>query len=187
MANPSLDTVQPLAARTHRHHWKLTLVEGIILILLGLVAATVPPLVGTILFGWLFLASGAAGLVTTFVMRHGPGFWLSLLSAMLGIAVGGIMLLQPELGMVTLTFLLIAFLIMEGILTIFYSLDHRRELSGCWAWMFGSGGVDLILAAVIITGLPLTASWAMGVIVGINLVFGGVALISMALAACRES
>jgi uncharacterized membrane protein HdeD (DUF308 family) len=123
--------------------------------------------------------------VTTFAMRHGPGFWWSLLSAMLGIAVGGILLLQPELGMVTLTFVLIAFLIMEGILTIFYSLDHRRELSGCWAWMFGSGVVDLVLAAIIITGLPLTAAWAMGVIVGINLVFGGVALISMALSACR--
>jgi uncharacterized membrane protein HdeD (DUF308 family) len=62
MASPSWDTVRPAAAGTHRHHWRLTLAEGIILILLGLLAATVPPLVGTILFGWLFLASGVVGL-----------------------------------------------------------------------------------------------------------------------------
>jgi uncharacterized membrane protein HdeD (DUF308 family) len=186
MANPSLDTVRPAPART-AHHWKLHLIEGLILVLLGLLAVTVPPLVGTILFGWLFLASGVVGLVTTFAMRHGPGFWWSLLSAMLALVVGGLLLVQPELGMVTLTFVLIAFLILEGIVTIFFALDHRRELSGRWGWMFASGIVDLCLAGVILIGLPVTAAWAMGVIVGINLVFGGVSLISMALAAHRDA
>ena len=187
MANPSLDTARPAPARTARHHWKLTLIEGVILVLLGLLAVTVPPLVGTILFGWLFLVSGVVGLITTFVMRHGPGFWWSLLSAMLALVVGGLLLVQPELGMVTLTFVLIGFLILEGIVTIFFALDHRRELSGRWGWMFASGIVDLVLAAVILIGLPVTAAWAMGVIVGINLVFGGVSMIGMALAAQKDA
>ena len=87
---------------------------------------------------------------------------------------------QPELGAVTLTYLLIAFLILEGIVTIMFALDHRREL---WGWMLVSGIVDLSLASVILIGLPATFAWAMGLIVGINLVFGGVSMIGMALAA----
>jgi uncharacterized membrane protein HdeD (DUF308 family) len=78
MANQQLDMVRPAVARTVRDHWILYLIEGIILVLLGLLAAFVPPLVGTILFGWLFLVSGIAGLITTFMTRHAPGFWWSL-------------------------------------------------------------------------------------------------------------
>jgi uncharacterized membrane protein HdeD (DUF308 family) len=181
MTNQPSDAVRP--AETPRDHWKLYLGEGIVLVALGLLAAFVPPLVGTILFGWLFVISGIAGLVTTFVVRNAPGFWWSLLSAVLAVGVGAMLFAQPELGMVTLTFTLIAFLILEGIVTIMFALEHRRELSGRWGWMLVSGIVDLVLAAAILIGLPGTAAWAMGLIVGINLLFGGAALIGMALAA----
>jgi uncharacterized membrane protein HdeD (DUF308 family) len=40
--------------------------------------------------------------------------------------------------------------------------------------------VDLLLAGLILSGLPATAAWAIGVLVGINLVMGGIALIAMA-------
>jgi len=78
---------------------------------------------------------------------------------------------------------LIVFLVLEGIITIMFALEHRRELSGRWGWMLASGIVDLLLAAAILIGLPGTADWAMGLIVGVNLLFGGAALIGMALAA----
>jgi uncharacterized membrane protein HdeD (DUF308 family) len=67
-----------------------------------------------------------------------------------------------------------------------FALEHKRELSGRWGWMLASGIIDLILAAVILAGLPGTAAWALGLLVGINLVFGGTALIGMALHA-REA
>ena len=54
---------------------------------------------------------------------------------------------------------------------------------GRWVWMLVSGIVDLILAGIIFAGLPGTALWALGLLVGINMVFGGAALIGMALAA----
>jgi uncharacterized membrane protein HdeD (DUF308 family) len=183
MANQQFGVVRPAVSGTVRNHWKLYLIEGIILVLLGLLATFVQPLVGTILFGWLFLASGTAGLITTFMMRRAPGFWWSLLSAVFGVGVGFMLFAQPELGALTLTYLLIAFLILEGIVTIMFALDHRRELSGRWGWMLVSGIVDLSLASVILIGLPATFAWAMGLIVGINLVFGGVSMIGMALAA----
>jgi uncharacterized membrane protein HdeD (DUF308 family) len=62
-----------------------------------------------------------------------------------------------------------------------FALDHKRELSGQWGWMLMSGIVDLVLAALVFGGLPGTAAWAIGLLVGINMVFGGSALIAMAL------
>jgi uncharacterized membrane protein HdeD (DUF308 family) len=167
-------------------HWVLFLVEGIILVILGALAILVPPLATitvTILIGWLFLVSGAVGLFTTFWMRHAPGFWWSLLSALIAIFAGFLLLVWPLTGALSLTFVLAAFFIVEGIASIMYAIEHRNQLSGRWGWMLISGIIDLILAAIIIAGLPGSAAWALGLLVGIDLLFGGAALISMALAA----
>jgi uncharacterized membrane protein HdeD (DUF308 family) len=173
-------------ANAIHEHWKLFLVEGIILIILGMAAILVPP-IATLAFelviGWLFLFSGIVGLITTFWMRNAPGFWWSLLSAVVAIAAGIVLLRWPLSGTLSLTFVLIAFFVIEGIVTIMYAIDHRGQLSGRWGWMLASGVVDLILAGIIFAGLPGTAAWALGLLVGINMVFGGTAMIGMALAA----
>ena len=167
-------------------HWALFLIEGIILIILG-AAAIILPVVATLAFtlviGWLFLISGGVGLVTTFWMRNAPGFWWSLLSAVIGIVVGVILIRWPISGTVSLTLVLIAFFVVEGIVTLMYAIEHRAQLSGRWGWMLASGIVDLILAGIIFAGLPETATWALGLLVGINMLFGGTAMIGMALAA----
>ncbi len=185
MSDQSFDAARGVIAKTLREHWKLFFVEGLVLVVLGLLAIAVPPLAGlavTIIFGWLFLISGVAGLMTTFAMRHAPGFLWSLLSGALGILAGGLMLVRPELGLVTLTYVLIAFFILEGVATIMFALDHRQSLSGRWGFVLASGLIDLFLAAIILMGLPGTAAWALGIIVGINLLFGGASLIAMAMA-----
>jgi uncharacterized membrane protein HdeD (DUF308 family) len=82
---------------------------------------------------------------------------------------------------VSLTLVVIVFFAVEGAATIMYALEHKRELSGRWGWMLVSGLVDLFLAAVILAGFPVSAAWAVGLLVGINMMFGGVALIMMAL------
>jgi uncharacterized membrane protein HdeD (DUF308 family) len=173
-------------ARSIQEHWGLFLAEGIILVLLGIIAIVVPPiatLAFTIIIGWLFLISGIVGLITTFWMRHAPGFWWSLLSAVVGIGAGIVLLAWPISGSISLTLVLIAFFVVEGIVTIMYAIDHRGQASARWGWMLVSGIVDLILAAIIFSGLPGTALWALGLLVGINLLFGGSALIAMALSA----
>lgn len=175
------------AVRSALHeHWMLFLIEGIVLVLLGAIAIVVPPLATltyTILIGWVLLISGAVGLVTTFWMRHAPGFWWSLLSAVIAIVAGFLLLGWPLTGALSLTLVLTTFFIVEGIASIMYAIEHRNQLSGRWGWMLLSGVIDLILAAIIIAGLPGTAAWAIGLLVGINMLFGGVALIGMALAA----
>ncbi len=157
--------------------------------ILGALAILIPPLATlsvTIFLGWLFLISGVVGLVTTFQARQAPGFWWSLLSAVIGILAGIALIGWPLSGAVSLTLVAIVFFAVEGFATIMYALEHKRELSGRWGWMLVSGIVDLFLAAVIFAGLPGTAAWAIGLLVGINMMFGGVALIMMALHA-REA
>jgi uncharacterized membrane protein HdeD (DUF308 family) len=178
-----------LAGAIHEH-WGLFLAEGIILVILGIAAIALPPiatLAFTIIIGWVFLISGVVGLFTTFWARHVPGFWWSLISAIIGIAAGVVLLLWPITGTLSLTLVLIAFFFVEGIVSIMYAIEHRNQLTGRWGWMLVSGIIDLILAGIIFAGLPGTAVWALGLLVGINMLFGGAALIAMALAARRPA
>jgi uncharacterized membrane protein HdeD (DUF308 family) len=183
---PDANAIGRAVAGAIQAHWAMFLVEGIILVILGFAAIAVPLIATialTIVIGWLFLISGIVGLITTFWARHAPGFWWSLISALIGIAAGIVLLAWPLSGSVSLTLVLIAFFVIEGIATVLYAIEHRGQLSGRWGWMLVSGIVDLILAAIIFAGLPGTALWALGLLVGINLLFGGAALIAMALAA----
>ena len=167
-------------------HWKAFLFEGIVLAILGLAAMIVPPLASlavTIFLGWMFLISGVAGLIVTFWARQMPGFWWSLFSAALAVLAGAVLLARPMQGVLTLTIVVGAYFLAEGVTTILYALEHRRELSERWSWMLVAGSMDIIIAGLIIAGLPGSAEWAIGLLAGINLLFGGSTLIGVALAA----
>lgn len=149
--------------------------------MLAIALQAVASLAATVIFGSLLLASGIVGLISTLSTRTAPGMLWSLLSAILGIIAGGVLLLWPLQGVLSLTAVLIAFLLAEGVVSIFFALEHRRALWGRWSWMLLSGLVDLGLGILLLTGLPGTALWAIGLIVGINLLFGGCALLAIAL------
>src|SRR6478672_2571454 len=169
-----------------RAHWKAFLFEGILLAILGLAAMILPPLASlavTIFLGWMFLISGIGGLIITYWARNMPGFWWSLISAALAVLAGGILLARPAQAVLTLTIVVGAYFLAEGVASIMYALEHRRELSERWSWLLVAGIMDLLIAAIIIAGLPGSAEWVLGFLVGINLLFGGATLIGMALAA----
>ena len=181
-----LESVQAAVAASLHLHWRAFLIEGIVLLILGLFAIVIPnvaTLAVEVFIGWVLLLSGVVGLITTFRMRSAPGFGWSLLSAGIAIAAGVILLAWPLSGVLSLTLILTAFLTIEGVASIMMALTHRRGFSARWALLLVSGLVDLVLAALIFLGLPATAAWAIGLLVGINMVFGGSALISMALQA----
>jgi len=185
-ANSEITELQSRMRAAVRAHWKAFLIEGILLVILGLAAMIVPPLASlavTILVGWLLLISGIAGLALTFWARGMPGFWWSLISAVLALVAGIILLAQPAQGVYTLTLVIGVYFVAEGVATIMYALEHRRELSARWPWLLVAGIFDILIAFMIISGLPGSAEWAIGLLVGINLVFGGASLIGMALAA----
>jgi uncharacterized membrane protein HdeD (DUF308 family) len=178
--------LQSTMGRKVKEHWKAFLFEGILLAVLGVAALILPPLASlaiTIFLGWMFLVSGIGGLVVTFWARNMPGFWWSLVSAVLAVLAGGILLARPAQAVLTLTIVVGAYFLAEGVATIMYALEHRRELTGRWSWLVISGIVDIAISFMVITGLPSSAEWAIGILVGINLLFGGATLIGMALAA----
>jgi uncharacterized membrane protein HdeD (DUF308 family) len=187
MQQPTLksEPAETLTQSMH-DHWKLFLAEGIILFVLGLGAIIVPPIAGlatTVFLGWLLLVAGLVGLSFTFRARSAPGFGWSILSAAAAVIAGALLLWDPLQGMATLTFVLVAYFIVDGAAIILLAIVHRRELSGKWEWMLMNGVIDLILAGIIISGFPGTLVWALGLLVGIDLLFGGAALIAMASAA----
>jgi uncharacterized membrane protein HdeD (DUF308 family) len=188
--NADLDRMTSSVAGSLHAHWRLFLTEGIILLILGILAIVLPPIATIaveVLVGWLLLMSGIVGLIATLRMHGAPGFWWSLLSAVLGIVAGIVLLRWPLSGALSLTLILTVFLVLEGLVSILYALEHKRELSGRWGAMLFSGVIDLFLAGIIFAGLPGTAAWAIGLLIGVNLVFGGSALIAMALHARKAT
>ena len=182
--------------RSVHDYWMLFLFEGVALVALGLLAIVIPSIASsaaTLFLGWLFLVSGIIGLVTTFWARHIPGFWWSLVSALLGVLVGAVLIAHrskdlygglmgwPLETVGPLRMILVLFFLIEGGASIMFAFEHRRQLSGRWAWMLASGVLDIGLASIIIFDLPGTSAWTMGLLIGINMIVGGASLIAMGL------
>lgn len=185
-ASQASEALQRVFVKSLRDHWLLLLFEGIALIALGTVAVVVPAVTSLaveIFIGWLFLAIGAVGLTMTIFGRKLPGLPWSLLSAIMAIVTGGLLVWWPLSGVVTLTLLVAAYFIFDGISSIMLALDHRANSARSWVWLLASALLDLICAGIIITGLPGTATWVIGLLVGIDMVFGGMAMVASAVMA----
>jgi uncharacterized membrane protein HdeD (DUF308 family) len=188
--HPTSSGLGAAVAKALHEHWRLLLTEGIILILLGAAAIIIPPLAGlavTIWLGAVFLVGGAVGLVASLRARNAPGYGWAILSSILALVAGALLLWNPMQGLLTLTYVLIAFFIFDGVTMVMFAIAHRRELTGRWEWLLINGFVDILLAAIILTGLPGSAAWALGLLLGIDLVFGGSSLIAIALAAKKAA
>lgn len=179
----SLSEMQSAVRKAVGLHWRLFLFHGVALIVLG-VLAVAAPVVATIaveiFVGWLFLIGGIVGLVAMFSAHDVPAFLWSLLTAALSVAVGVLLIWRPIAGVMSLTIALTAFFIAEGVFQSVTSIAYRRSMPGSWAWMLASGVADLVLAALIIMGLPFSAAWVLGLIVGVNMITSGVAIIMVA-------
>ena len=185
MSNTDLEAIRRQLASTIHAHWKLFLAQGIVMIVLGVLAVALPNLATLaveIFVGWLFFIAGIFRAVSAWHSRQMPGFGWSMLSAVLSIALGLILILRPLAGVLTLTMVLVAFFIIEGIASIFGAIQHREHLRS-WGWVLFSGIVDLFLAYLIWAGWPSSADWAIGLLVGINMLFFGLSLVMTALAA----
>ena len=131
--------------------------------------------------GWILVISGVVGLATTLSMYRAPGFWWSVVSAATAIAAGLALSGWPLHVTLPIERVLVYFFVIEGIVSIIYAFDHKRAMSGRWAWMLACGLVDLALGGVILAGLAGAAERTTGTLVGISMLFGGVSLIAMAL------
>jgi uncharacterized membrane protein HdeD (DUF308 family) len=175
--------------RTRLHaRWRFLLTQGIVMIVLGLVAIALPvfmTLAVEVMLGWLLLAGGLWRAVHTVRSRAGPGFASSLVMAIAATLLGFMLLLMPLPGVLTLTMLLFALFIIDGVSKIALAFDLRNHTKE-WPWPLMTGVLDLAFAALIITGWPSTAVWTVGLLVGLNMMFFGVAMTVIALAARRD-
>jgi uncharacterized membrane protein HdeD (DUF308 family) len=172
-------------ASTIHAHWKLFLAQGIVMMVLGVLAVAVPniaTLAVEIFVGWLFFAGGIFRAISVWHSRRAPGFAWSLLAAVLSVVLGLILIFHPLAGVLTLTMVLVAFFVIEGIVSIVAAIEHRQHLRS-WGWVLFSGIIDLLLAYLIWQGWPSSAAWAIGLLVGINILFLGLSLVMTALAA----
>jgi len=167
-------------------HWRLLVFQGVVLVLLGILAV-VEPVVATItvdfFVGWLFVVSGLVGLAVMVSARNVQVFLWTLLTAALSLVAGILLVWKPVQGAVSLTAVLTAFFIVEGIFQTVASIAYRDVMTRTWGWMLLSGLSDLALAAIIILGWPGTAAWTLGLLVGINLITSGWAILMVAFAA----
>lgn len=164
-----------------RLHSGLFMAQGAIMTILGVLAVVWPQLSSLavdIYLGWAFLLSGAFALLTMFMTR-GSFLW-PLLTGALSLLVGVLLLWHPVQGVVTLTLVLVAFFIAEGVVQAAAAIAVRQAFPQSWAWMLLSGVADLVLAYLIIQGWPGSAAWALGLIVGVNLMTSGIAMFVVA-------
>ena len=167
-------------------HWKLFLFQGVVMVILGILAVAWPAvatLAVDIYIGWLFLICGTVGLVAMFSARDVPAFLWTLLTAALAMAVGVLLIWKPAEGAESLTIVLTAFFIAEGVFQIAGSFAYRDAMPGSWGWMLASGISDLILAGLLIMYWPVSTAWALGLLVGVNLITSGVAIVVTAIEA----
>ncbi len=164
-------------------------VYGVLLALLGILAIAMPyiaTLATSIFIGWLLVASSVLGLYAVYSAgKDAPGFWWNLITAILYLAAGIMLLVNPVTGALSLTIVLAAYLLAGGVAKLVLGFQHKKDIPNAWLWILFSGLVDIVLAFLLITGLPGTAFWAIGLLVGINLLMMGVAIVFSALS-CKK-
>jgi uncharacterized membrane protein HdeD (DUF308 family) len=165
--------------------WTFYIAEGAALVALGVVAIIVPALSSLVIemfVGWLFLVGGCFRIAAVFKRRGTPGFWWSMISAVIAVILGGTLIAFPVSGMLTLTLALMIMFIVEGVMSILTAIDFRKRAPN-WGLLLISGLIDLVLAFMIYHAWPGSGIWFVGLLVGVYMVFTGMSLAFTALAA----
>ncbi len=154
---------------------------GIVLIALGVAAVLAPAVAGSalvIVIGFILLIAGIVLVVRELKaeasMEKTMGLTLGIITALAGLAVIG----HPLFGLAFLTLLLVGYFVAEGVWKIVVSFRYKPATG--WLWLLASGVLSLILGLLIWSQWPVSGLWAVGVLVGLNLVGTGLALVTLA-------
>lgn len=165
--------------------WRWLLVLGVVQLVAGVGAIILPAaasLVATLVIGWLLLTAGIFQLIHAFTVHRWRGFALHLLSALLYGAAGVVLVLRPIQGAAGLTLILAALLLADA--GVRAALAWRVRPRDGWMWMLAGAAASLALGVLILLGWPATAIWALGVLLGVQLLAVGATHVVLALA-CR--
>ena len=159
---------------------------GVLFIVLGIFAIAEPFAAGlgvTLLVGWLLVIGAVAHFFAAF---KGGGAKHVLLQVLVGIVylIGGLYFLTHTImGVSTLTLLLSGVILAEGVLEV-VAYFRLRSMHGA-SWMLLNGVVTLLLGGLIWFHWPSSTVWAIGTLVGVNLLMTGISRLMLGLAARR--
>ncbi len=159
---------------------KTLLIAGIALIVLGTIAIVAPgiaTLFVTTFIGWLFLLSAVAEFYLAFQVHGGWRIAGAVLTGLVSLIAGVWLLLNPAAGALALTFLLAAYFVATGVVKAVAAWQLRGV--GGAGWTFFSAACSILLGLLVISGWPGSAVWLIGLLVGIDLLFYGWALIAL--------
>jgi len=160
--------------------WSIIL--SVLMIVAGVVAIVIPLVGGlaiTVLMGWLLVFSGVMHFVYAWQTHTTGAIIWEILVGIAYVFVGGWVLYHPLLGMVGLTLALAIYLFAESVLEFILGFQLRpRRGSG---WLFVDGVITLILALMIWRDWPFSTVWALGILVGVSMLFSGISRLMFSL------
>ena len=155
--------------------WGWLLALGIVQIIAGSIAIIVPLIASLIavgIFGALLIMTGIMQLVHAFQLRSWPrSAWYGLGGALYGIA-GISVVAHPLGGALTLAILIAILFFADGTLRIVFGMTIRPVVG--WGWLVAAGLGSIVVGVILLVGLPATALWATGLLLGVNLIFSGI-------------
>lgn len=161
-----------------RSNKSLYMVNGVMFMLLGIIAAIAPIFAAKFLFiliGCLLLITGIFQAVVSYASKR---HWTYYLTAFIAILAGALLIMQPQTGIYFFGLIVAVFLFLQGIMQLFYSAAYVRFKG--WEWLCASGLLSIALAILIFAGWPISAAWLFGFLIAINLLMFGFALITLA-------
>jgi len=159
----------------------LVIATGAIILLVGLLAMGSPLVVGlslAMMVGIMLIIGGIGQLI--FAVKTGQGI-LTVILGVLTVFIGGYMVSNPGVALASLTLFLAAYLIISGIFEALLAIQVR-PVKG-WGWAMFSGIISVLLGMMIWNQFPLSGAWAIGIIIGVRLLFSGMTLLMFGLAA----
>lgn len=164
--------------------WSIVL--SVLLIAAGAIAILSPMIAGvaiTVVVGWLLIFSGALHLAFAFGSgRAGAALWQVLLGLAYGL-IGVYVLANPVAGLASLTFAIAIYLFVEGVLEFMLSFQLRPAPGS--GWLLADGIITLVLAVMIWSTWPSSATWVVGTLVGISMFFSGITRLMLSLSVRR--
>jgi uncharacterized membrane protein HdeD (DUF308 family) len=185
--NNDMLNIQSEVIETLKKKWKWFLALGILSIIVGIGAIAAPQiatLTVEVFVGWVLLFAGVIQIIHSFYSQRWGNFFLRAIGGILYLGAGALLLQYPIQGIITLTMLVAVIFFAEGIFKVITAIKIP-PMSGK-GWLVFSGIVSIALGLLIWAKLPSDAIWAVGLLVGINLIFGGTSMVSMALAVKKQ-
>jgi uncharacterized membrane protein HdeD (DUF308 family) len=183
ISQTDIDSALAAARAAIRENWRWFLGLGIVFVLAGFGAIAFPfltTIAAKVALGWIFMIGGGVTVAHAFSAMGWRGFLLNFLIGALYLVAGAWLAFLPFTGIITLTILLAALFLAEGVLEMIMAIRVRPHEG--WSWLLLSGLIAIAVGLMIGLGLPGSATWAIGLLVGVNLLSTGISFITLALA-----